>query len=223
MKRSEINAAVAAARTLFGRCGYALPPFADWTDEAWATAGEEARHLREARLGWDVTDYGRDDFLRCGLTLFTVRNGRLDELKAGRGFCYAEKAMRSGPDQLAPMHRHETKVEDIVNRGGATLVLELRPMAADGGVDRSRGARLMSDGVWTETGSDGLLRLRPGESVTITPDVWHAFWGEGGEVFVGEVSSVNDDQTDNIFEEPVARFPRIEEDERPAARMSFDR
>ena len=43
----------------------------------------------------------------------------------------------------------------------------------------------------------------------------HAFWGEGGAVVVGEVSSVNDDIADNVFAEPLARFTRIEEDAQP--------
>jgi D-lyxose ketol-isomerase len=34
-------------------------------------------------------------------------------------------------------------------------------------------------------------------------------------VLVGEVSSVNDDHTDNKFHQPVGRFPDIEEDEAP--------
>jgi hypothetical protein len=57
-----------------------------------------------------------------------------------------------------------------------------------------------------------MLRLTPGESVTLTPDIWHAFWGEGGPVVVGEVSSVNDDVTDNVFEDAIPRFPEIEDD-----------
>jgi D-lyxose ketol-isomerase len=32
---------------------------------------------------------------------------------------------------------------------------------------------------------------------------------------VGEVSQVNDDNTDNRFFEPVGRFPEVEEDEKP--------
>lgn len=57
-----------------------------------------------------------------------------------------------------------------------------------------------------------MLRLRPGQSVTLTPDIWHAFNGEGGAVVVGEVSSVNDDWADNQFEREIPRFPAIEED-----------
>ena len=60
-----------------------------------------------------------------------------------------------------------------------------------------------------------LLKLDPGESVTLLPGNWHAFWGEGGDVLIGEVSTVNNDLTDNIFAEPIGRFAEIEEDEEP--------
>ena len=62
-----------------------------------------------------------------------------------------------------------------------------------------------------------ILRLQPGESVTLLPGNWHAFWGEGGDVLIGEVSTVNNDLTDNIFAEPIGRFADIEEDEDAAA------
>jgi D-lyxose ketol-isomerase len=209
MRRSAIEAAVAAARAAFAACGQRLPPFAAWGAADWAARADS--HAARARLGWDVTDYGRGDFAACGLTLFTLRNGLLSELKAGRGFCYAEKLLYVGDRQLAPMHRHVTKTEDIIVRGAGVLALELRPDLG-GRPDRSRGARVMCDGLWRETGPDGMLRLTPGESVTLTPDIWHAFWGEGGPVVVGEVSSVNDDVTDNVFEDAIPRFPDIEED-----------
>ena len=61
----------------------------------------------------------------------------------------------------------------------------------------------------------GILRLAPGESVTLMPGNWHAFRGEGGDVLIGEVSTVNDDRTDNIFRDPIGRFADIEEDEDP--------
>jgi len=61
----------------------------------------------------------------------------------------------------------------------------------------------------------GKLSLDPGESVTLLPGVWHAFWGEGGDVLIGEVSTVNDDRTDNVFEQPIGRFATVIEDEAP--------
>ena len=51
--------------------------------------------------------------------------------------------------------------------------------------------------------------------MTLMPGVWHAFWGEGDDVLIGEVSTVNDDAADNDFEMNIGRFASIEEDEAP--------
>ena len=57
--------------------------------------------------------------------------------------------------------------------------------------------------------------MAPGESITLKPGIWHAFWGEGGDVLVGEVSTVNDDRHDNEFEMNIGRFADVIEDEAP--------
>ena len=59
--------------------------------------------------------------------------------------------------------------------------------------------------------------LKAGESITLTPRMYHKFWaGEDGGVLVcGEVSTINDDMIDNRFAEKVSRFAKIEEDELP--------
>ena len=49
--------------------------------------------------------------------------------------------------------------------------------------------------------------------MTLEPDTWHKFWGEGGDVLIGEVSNVNDDRTDNVFRDKIGRFPTVTEDE----------
>ena len=166
----------------------------------------------DARLGWDVTDYGSGRFAEMGLFLFTARNGRVADLPTGRGMLYAEKIMISRRDQLAPMHRHIVKAEDIINRGGGTLALELFASGPDGAIDRSAGLIVPTDGVLRTLPAGGVLTLAPGESVTLLPGVWHAFWGERADVLIGEVSTVNDDVTDNVFADPVGRFATIEED-----------
>jgi D-lyxose ketol-isomerase len=53
------------------------------------------------------------------------------------------------------------------------------------------------------------------ESICLPPGLYHSFWGESGfgDVLVGEVSSVNDDEHDNHFLHPVDRFNDILEDE----------
>lgn len=212
MKRSEINRILEEAEAFFDRHGQKLPPFAWWTPDEWRARRGEAGRLLAGRLGWDVTDYGRGDFAKCGLLLFTVRNGSLADLKAGGGRVYAEKAMIVRDGQLTPMHTHVTKTEDIINRGGGTLAIKLMGSDAGGRVDRAAPVVVETDGFERRLAGGDIVRLGPGESVTLVPGVWHAFWGEGGDVFVGEVSTVNDDVTDNVFAEPVARYPSIEED-----------
>ena len=81
------------------------------------------RNLLDCRLGWDVTDFGRGDFRRQGLLLFTIRNGINNSEKYSKP--YAEKIMISRAGQVTLMHCHETKCEDIINRGGGKLIFEL--------------------------------------------------------------------------------------------------
>jgi len=57
--------------------------------------------------------------------IVTVRNGSQDEMRAKRGKLYCEKVMIVGVDQVTPMHFHGNKVEDIINRGGGELVIQL--------------------------------------------------------------------------------------------------
>jgi D-lyxose ketol-isomerase len=129
--------------------------------------------------------------------------------------CYAEKIMISRQDQISPMHRHIVKAEDIINRGGVRLALKLYNSDARVHVDYRSDVEVPTDGVLRRQEAGAVLRLSPGESVTLMPGIWHAFWGEGGDVLVGEVSTVNNDLTDNIFADPIGRFSEIEEDEPP--------
>lgn len=222
MKRSEINRIVAEAEAFFEGFSHKLPPFARWSETEWTAGAASARAILDRRLGWDVTDFGRGDFGRFGLLLFTVRNGRLEDLAAGKGEVYAEKSMIARDGQTTPMHRHLSKTEDIINRGGGTLAVKLYMTAPDGGLDRETEVVVPTDGIERRFAPGGILRLAPGESVTLVPGVYHAFWAEGGDVFIGEVSTVNDDENDNIFAEPIARFPTIEEDVAPARLLVGD-
>ncbi len=71
------------------------------------------------------------------------------------------------------------------------------------------------DGVRRTLPAGSKVVLTPGESITLVDHLYHAFWGEGSCVLVGEVSVVNDDTVDNRFLAGVGRFPTIEEDEPP--------
>jgi len=222
MKRSRINEIMSEADSFIRSFGFRLPPFAYWTPEEFKRRRADAKGIIDARLGWDITDYGKEKFDELGLFLFTVRNGNQADLATGRGMLYAEKIMISRQDQLSPMHRHNLKAEDIINRGGGTLTLELFMPDAEGNIDRKAEVTVPTDGVVRRLPAGGKLRLEPGESVTLLPGVWHAFWGEGADVLIGEVSTVNDDLTDNVFAEPIGRFAQIEEDVEPTHLLVAD-
>lgn len=215
MKRSRINDIIAQADDMIRSHGFALPPFAYWSPDEFAAQAHNAKALIDARCGWDITDYGDGDFDKMGLFLFTLRNGRLADLQRGGGMCYAEKLLISRQDQLSPMHTHVIKAEDIINRGGATMVVELFGSDDAGNFAEDRGGTVMCDGIARPFSAGEKIKFAPGESLTLMPGDWHAFWGEGGDVLIGEVSTVNDDETDNIFREPIGRFSEIDEDVAP--------
>jgi len=212
VKRSKVNAIIREADSFIRQRGFCLPPFAYWTPADWTTRGEEAREIAENQLGWDITDFGQSRYETCGLFLFTIRNGSLAELKAGRGKLYCEKVMVVGVDQVTPMHFHWNKVEDIINRGGGKLVIQLYNATPGDGLAESA-VTVSLDGVKHVVKAGDQVQLAPGESITLPPRLYHKFWGAQERVLVGEVSLVNDDQSDNRFYEPVGRFPEIEEDE----------
>jgi D-lyxose ketol-isomerase len=215
MKRSEINQIMRSADAFIRQQGFYLPPFAYWSPDDWQEKGPEAREIVDNRLGWDITDFGQGDFEKFGLFLFTIRNGSPDNWKTMKGKLYAEKIMIVEDGQITPMHFHWNKMEDIINRGGGNLVIQLFNATPDEKLDGESLIHLSVDGVLRTFSPGENLTLTPGESVSLPQYCYHKFWAVGGRVLVGEVSMVNDDNTDNRFLEPVGRFSTIEEDEAP--------
>ena len=213
MKRSDVNKIKAEAQAFINSFGAVLPPFADWSPDEMRS--DKAAGIRERGLGWDITDYGQGRFDELGLFLFTLRNGDAHDLSQGRGMLYAEKLLVSRENQLSPMHRHVLKAEDIINRGGGDLVMEIYSSDPEGEIDRGPPTIVPSDGCPVTIQPGELMRLKPGQSVTLMPGIWHAFWAEQGDCLIGEVSTVNDDRIDNIFEASIPRFATIEEDAAP--------
>lgn len=211
MKRSEVNRLMREAWAFFDLHRFRLPAWASWSPEQWRAAGPECAEVARHGLGWDITDFGGGDFPRLGLLLFTIRNGQPGN-PATKPYC--EKIMIVRQGQLTPYHYHRAKVEDIINRGGGNLVIEVANSAPDGGLADTP-VTVSVDGVSRTVPARGRIILTPGESITLPQLLYHAFWGEEdkGHVLVGEVSAVNDDAADNFFLEPVGRFPAIEEDE----------
>ncbi len=211
MRRSTVNQLMAAAESTFARHGYAPPPWLFWSPEDWTAHPEQARYRARHQMGWDVTDFGAGRFAERGLILVCTRNGLLGV--AGER-PYAEKIMIVGEGQETPYHFHKVKAEDIINRGGGDFAIELVNTDAGGRPVDTPVATLV-DGALRHLAAREPLILKPGEGVTLLPCVAHRFYGVPGtgEVFVGEVSQLNDDCTDNYFLEPVGRFGAIEEDE----------
>ncbi len=223
MKRSEINAIMSKGGEFLRRMNFFLPPFAWWRPEDWKGKGPECADIVHQHLGWDITDFGSSDFDAVGLFIFTIRNGMYADLKKDRGRMYAEKILIVQENQVTPTHFHYGKMEDIIDRGGGDLVVQLWNSTADEKLATAP-VDVTIDGVLKSVGAGGTIVLSPGESICIPPRLYHKFWGKTttGTVLVGEVSSVNDDQADNHFSDAIGRFPRIEEDVQPVHLMCND-
>lgn len=221
MKRSEINRYIEEAKQFFAAHQFKLPPFAYWSAEDWKKVGPEGSEIVDCMLGWDVTTFGSDDFLKRGLLLFTIRNGKLGDKRYPKK--YAEKIMVVREGQETPYHFHHHKAEDIINRGGGNLECVLYNADDADGFARTP-VRVTCDGVVREVPAGGKVICRPGESITLTPRMYHTFSGQKGTgtCLIGEVSMVNDDSADNRFYEPLPRFPAVEEDERPVHLLCSD-
>lgn len=221
MKRSRINALIRESLDFFQRQSFYLPAWGYWTPDRWRGEAPQVREIVDAMLGWDLTDFGRGDFEKAGLVLFTLRNGILDDPRYPKP--YAEKIMMVRENQETPMHFHWNKMEDIINRGGGNLVIELYG-ATENEQLAGEPLTVKIDGIPREVPPGGSVVLTPGESICLEQRLYHRFYGERGkgDVLVGEVSSVNDDTRDNRFLERAGRFPEIDEDEAPVHLLATD-
>jgi D-lyxose ketol-isomerase len=219
MKRSEINQLIAESIAFFDSMNFKLPPWAYWKPSDWKGKAELCSEIAENMLGWDLTDFGSGDFHKFGLILFSIRNGNIKTDKKP----YAEKIMIVEEMQVTPMHFHWSKMEDIINRGGGNLVIELINSEGDRQFS-DKTIKVKTDGVLRTVEPGGKVILTPGESICLYQGLFHRFYGEPGKgkVLVGEVSAVNDDSNDNNFFDPVGRFPEIEEDEEPLHLLASD-
>ncbi len=216
MKRSKINSAIKDMEQLINEYRFALPPFCHFTPEDWQSKNSEYDEIRDNMLGWDITDFGRGDFDNFGFALITIRNGNQNNDKYKK--VYAEKLLMLKEGQHSPMHFHWRKSEDIINRGGGTLIIHV--YNDDNGELADTDVLVNADGrsYFVKAGTG--VELNPGESITIWPHQYHDFDVKPGtgDVLIGEVSMCNDDNTDNRFYEDIGRFPTIIEDE-PAYRL----
>lgn len=211
LKRSQIDRVIGIAIQVFNEFGMRLPPFAFMTANDWEKAGHEYDEIRDCMLGWDVTDFGMNDFTLYGRVLFTLRNGKRSE-KYPKS--YAEKFILDPEGQRAPEHYHKSKREDIINRGTGFIAIDLSSQD-------DKPLKIAVDGISQTIPSKSRVMLKPGESIQLAPGMIHSFWGDGGNGIMidgvrygasGEVSTVCDDINDNFFLNRAPRFSEIEED-----------
>jgi D-lyxose ketol-isomerase len=133
--------------------------------------GSEYDKTRDNMLGCDATDFGSGDFLRLGLLLFTLRNGN---------------------QQLPQIHQN-------LCREGAHCGRETGDVLSSPSIEAKESADtpvvMYEDGRRYEVPAGTMIRLMPGEGITLKTSVYHRFWGEEktGKDLLGEVSQVNDD------------------------------
>lgn len=213
MKRSELNTIIEEAIAFVEGKGLYFPAFAKWGIKDWENMKPESREIVDNMLGWDISDFGSGDFRKCGLLIFTFRNGNFHD-KEKYPKPYAEKLLLVEDGQELPYHFHWKKMEDIINRGGGNLIVQLYnsnelEKFADTDVT------VVIDGTEVTVPAGGKIILHPGESITLKPGQYHRWIGEEGtgKIMLFEVSTTNDDTLDNRFYSAKNRLPVIEEDE----------
>ena len=216
MKRSEINEAIKWAENLCAKQNIALPFFAYLPADKAEFHKPERENIVKTMMGWDVTDFNGGDFERLGAVLFTVRNGSIYD---NIGVPYAEKYifLKDGLEQEIPLHYHNLKTEDIINRAGGVFCCQLALCGEDGKPDFTKPVRVLRDGEWYVAAPGEIIEISTGNSITLEPGVYHRFFAKTGcgDLIIGEVSKINDDNTDNIYAVPMDRFSDVEEDEAP--------
>ena len=215
MKRSEINVLISWAKDFLAQNNIRLPQLAYWTPPELKSRADKLGTIRKLELGWDITDFGSNDFARVGAVLYTVRNGLADDPSVGVPYCEKYIVMKDG--QHLPNHYHVFKSEDIINRAGGDIFVQLWNADRATGKMLGTDVRVMMDGIEHIFKPGEEIVVRKGESITLAPYIAHVFGPKPGtgDVIVGEVSKVNDDHTDNFFLDPIARFADIDEDEAP--------
>jgi D-lyxose ketol-isomerase len=151
---------------------------------------------------WDVTDFGLANWREFGLVLVNLA----EEPEYCEKLMYAQRGMKT------PAHCHRSKKEDIICRWGR---LAIKVWAGHPTQSAQRQVTIPVNHEPVDVASGSIIELPAGSRVTLRPGVYHEFYPLSDECILGEVSTANDDEHDNIFVNPdIGRYPGIEEDDR---------
>lgn len=208
MKRSTINRDILWGINLLKENNISLPEFALWSPEEWERNKDKLSTVINVSLGWEVKDFSEE----MGATLFTIRNGKYNDLSIGVPYC--EKLIMFKDGKRLPLHYHKEKTEDVINRAAGIMQIKLYHTTASGELDLASDVDVFQDGILHTHKAGEYFYINPGSSITLTPGIAHTFGPKpGGPLIVGEVSVVNNDLTDNFrFEKVPDQYP-VEEDE----------
>ena len=95
MLRSEINQIIKNSKSYFNKNNFYLPPWSSWTLNDWKKNINFAKIAYESQIGWDVTDFGKNNFQKEGAVLFCIRNGNK---KSKKSTTYCEKLLLLMPN-----------------------------------------------------------------------------------------------------------------------------
>lgn len=158
---------------------------------------------------WDVTDFGLGSFEEKGLVLINLA----EEPE------YCEKLMYARKWQTTPAHCHAIKKEDIIVRMGELHIQVWNGHPEDTSKKGSTFSLKKNGENYTFFHGE-IISIKSGERITLTPHIYHAFWPVTEECIIGEVSTANDDVSDNYFaDKNVGRYAQIIEDEPADVRL----
>jgi D-lyxose ketol-isomerase len=218
MKRSEINRRIEEAIDFIGKAGIVLPYHAHWNFKSWYQNGDLAEELRKRAIGWNITDFGSDNFLKTGVILYTPSNGIFDPVTntpLDQTYAHRYFILRDGQEIMT--EHHATKIEDIIVFAGAELKVELHNVGPNEELDTAKEVRIMRNRIWESCTPGTVITLVSGERIRFEPRHYHRPWGYGGAVLVEEVSMVTDDlkESRHLPEAKPMVFAQIEEDAQP--------
>jgi D-lyxose ketol-isomerase len=216
MPRSEINDAIALAEDFFLAHKYALPIWSAWSLDDWLAAGREMEHVRKAKLGWIVRDFGSERFAREGSVGFTLHNMGTDDPPGMIGVFL--RALLVHVHQVTPLHAHPLRNWTIENRGGGRLIVELYHAGPDDELDETRHVVVRIDGIGRTIAPGDPIAIAPGNTIEIPPRVYRKYWAEEASAMAVEFGAAGRGDPPVEYFEPFASLFEIDEDE-PAKRL----